>query len=122
MFHAQVIFLHDQQAQVLAVVEGTADVAFVRADQPSVLAAANVISLDQIKILSPVSCQLHSCGFLSFARLAWAPACLLRWLGRFLHLAAFSGWSCTSLGLVWYSSCSVSFLQDIANQSPLIHA
>ncbi len=48
------IFLHDQQAQVLAVVEGTADVAFVRADQPTILAAEGVISLDDVKILSPV--------------------------------------------------------------------
>jgi len=50
----QVIFLHDQQAQVLAVVEGAADVAFVRADQPTILAAEGVISLDDVKILSPV--------------------------------------------------------------------
>ncbi len=57
----QVIFLHDQQAQVLAVVEGTADVAFVRADQPATLAAQKVISLDEVKILSPVRCYLHYC-------------------------------------------------------------
>ncbi len=48
------IFLHDQQEQVLAVVEGAADVAFVRADQPTILAAEGVISLDDVKILSPV--------------------------------------------------------------------
>ena len=52
------IFIHDQQAQVLAVVDGLADVAFVRADQPSVLAAAGVIDIDQVKILSPVSTRL----------------------------------------------------------------
>lgn len=82
MCTVQVQFLHDQQAQVLAVVEGTADVAFVRADQPSVLAAANVISLDQVKILSPVSCRSHCCRVLSFACLAWDPASLLHWLGH----------------------------------------
>ncbi|DBA92675.1 TPA: hypothetical protein ACH3X1_002887 [Trebouxia sp. C0004] len=51
----QVIFLHDQQAQMLAVVDGTADVAFVRADQPATLAAEGVISLDEVKILSPMT-------------------------------------------------------------------
>ena len=71
----QVIFLSDQQQQVLAVLGGQADVAFVRSDQPSVLAAADIISLDDIKILSPVSSHalIHPCvrpAIHPFARLS----------------------------------------------------
>lgn len=51
----QVIFIPDQQSQVMAVVNGTADVAFVRSDQPAKLVASNIISSSQVKVLSPVS-------------------------------------------------------------------
>ena len=53
--YAQVMFMPDQQAQVMAVVNGYADVAFVRADQPSRLIDTSTISASQIKVLSPVS-------------------------------------------------------------------
>lgn len=46
----QVIFIENQRAQVLAVVNGSADVAFVRADQLSMLDESA-----ELKVLAPVS-------------------------------------------------------------------
>ena len=59
--HAQVIFLHDQQQQVLSVVNGAADVAFVRADQPGIMASQGLLNITDVKILSPVSVHAYSC-------------------------------------------------------------
>ena len=68
--NAQVIFLHDQQQQVLSVVNGAADVAFVRADQPGVMASQGLLNISDIKILSPVSLHAFACMHRQSALLA----------------------------------------------------
>lgn len=52
---SQVIFIPNQAAQVSAVLNNQADVAFVRADQLSRLANSSMV-----KVLSPVSSSMHS--------------------------------------------------------------
>ena len=50
----QVIFQPSQQQQLLSVVHKAADVAFVNADQPAVMASQGLLDITDIKILSPV--------------------------------------------------------------------
>lgn len=56
----QVLFINSQQRQIMSLMQGHADVAFVRADQPAILAAAGVLNQSDIKILSSVSPSLLS--------------------------------------------------------------
>ena len=70
----QVIFIDSQQAQVLSVANGLADVAFVRADQLSKLADSS-----DFKILSPVRLllsELHSLAAVHVILSSCLPACL----------------------------------------------
>ena len=60
----QVLFINSQQRQIMSLMQGHADVAFVRADQPAVLEAAGVLDASSIKVLSSVSHELSMLPFM----------------------------------------------------------
>ena len=57
--YLQVAFIYNQRDQVLAVLNGSIDVALVNAEIPQQMGAEGLIDITQLKVLSPVSTQQH---------------------------------------------------------------
>ena len=55
----QVAFIYNQRDQVLAVLNGSIDVALVNAEIPQQMGTEGLIDVTQLKVLSPVTTQQH---------------------------------------------------------------